>query len=71
MHPLQIDLHGTHGTCLSHAQEAGRLLQRVIEADAYNGHAWHTLGALDEEQGRLDSAAKAYANGQRSSGVSK
>jgi hypothetical protein len=43
----------------------------VIEADAFNGHAWHTLGGLDQEQGRLDSAAKAYSNGQLSGGARK
>ena len=46
-----------------------RLLQQVIHADGFNGHAWHSLGALDEEQGQLDAAQKCYANGQRSGGA--
>ena len=49
-------------------QEAKELAQKVLDLDASNGHAWHTMGQMEEKQGKLDAALTCYAAGQQGSG---
>ena len=51
-------------------QEAKELAQKVLNLDASNGHAWHTMGQMEEKQGKLDAALTCYSAGQQGSGES-
>ncbi len=51
-------------------QEAKELAQKVLSLDVSNGHAWHTMGQMEEKQGKLDAALACYAAGQQGSGES-
>jgi len=50
-------------------QEAKGLTQKVLSLDANNGHAWHTMGQMEEQQGKLDAAVACYSAGQQSNGA--
>ena len=54
---------------LYQSQEARKLTQKVLNLDANNGHAWHTLGQLEEQQGKLEAALTCYSAGQQSNGA--
>ena len=49
-------------------QEATAVLQQMLEVDHEQGHAWHTLGQMEEEQGQLQAARDCYQRGSHSSG---
>lgn len=40
----------------------------MLDLDASNGHAWHTMGQMEEKQGKLDAALACYSAGQQGSG---
>ena len=44
------------------------MAQKVLDLDASNGHAWHTMGQMEEKQGKLDAALGCYSAGQQGSG---
>ena len=44
------------------------MLQQMLEVDHEQGHAWHTLGQMEEEQGQLQAARDCYQRGSHSSG---
>jgi len=46
-------------------QEARALLSTLLAGHPRNGHAWATLGRMEEEAGCPDAAAAAYAEGMR------
>lgn len=54
---------------VSREQDARQQLERVIEAEPSNGHAWHSLGMLEEQQGRLQEALDCFKRGQQSDGA--
>lgn len=54
---------------VSRGQDAKQQLERVIEAEPSNGHAWHSLGMLEEQQGRLQEALDCFKRGQKSDGA--
>ena len=51
------------------SQEARELTQKVLNLDASSGHAWHTLGQIEEQQGKLEAALTCYSAGQHSNGA--
>lgn len=50
-------------------QDAKEQLERVIALEPANGHAWHTLGLLEEQQGNQQEALDCFSRGQQSDGV--
>ena len=40
----------------------------MLDLDASNGHTWHTMGQMEEKQGKLDAALACYSAGQQGSG---
>ena len=46
------------------------MAQKVLDLDASNGHAWHTMGQMEEKKGKLDAALGCYTAGQQGSGES-
>ena len=46
------------------------MLQQMLEVDHEQGHAWHTLGQMEEEQGQLQAAHDCFQRGTHSSGLS-
>ena len=50
-------------------QDARELAQKVVSLDPSNGHAWHTMGQMEEQEGKLDAAMKCYSAGQHSTGT--
>ncbi len=40
----------------------------MLEMDHEQGHAWHTLGQMEEEQGQIQAAQDCYQRGSHSSG---
>jgi predicted TPR repeat methyltransferase len=50
-------------------QDARELAQKVVSLDPSNGHAWHTMGQMEEQEGKLDAAMKCYVAGQLSTGI--
>lgn len=49
-------------------QEARELTQKVLNLDANNGHAWHTMGQMEEASGSLEAALTCYSAGQQGTG---
>ena len=50
-------------------QDAKQQLEQVIAVEPANGHAWHTLGLLEEQQGNQQEALDCFTRGQQSDGV--